>query len=411
MPVRIPRKPFDNYKWRWAEVTPSEGLNNPLRFLGVLRAIRAHEGLPKSTLAIRGDLERVERDTNLLTGEDVHLARVGTRNLFRNSDRYWKALGVMDAESRMLQLTRFGRMVADGEITQNEFAITVIRTLTLPNRNIEPNYDEWVRAGFEIKPLRLILNILRALYARRGVEAAFLTPFELRKIIIPLAGESVPIAEHVEAIELFRLNRLNSDAFPDCAPGANDRRMVREFLLFLSYYGFCTLIAGETNEQDRFQASQTAIEEFGAITRLHEAQDFDEVVESVRIDPVITDAERKRILVEILARPQQARFRRRVLNRFDSTCILTGERSGIVLEACHVIPVRHNGTDTISNGLCLRADIHILFDSKHIRFHPDGHVQYSDLVADSASYGALPERIDFPNFLSQESIRWRYEYY
>ena len=69
--MRIPIKPFPNYKWRWAEYTPSEGLNNPVRFMGVLRAMYKHQGKPKSTNDIYEDLLKVEKETNQLTGEDV----------------------------------------------------------------------------------------------------------------------------------------------------------------------------------------------------------------------------------------------------------------------------------------------------------------------------------------------------
>ena len=118
--MTIPVKPFQNYKWRWAEVTPSEGLNHPVRLIGVLRAMYKHQGQPKSTNNIYADLEKVERETNELTGEKVTLARTGERNLFRNSDRYWKAVGLLDSTSRNIQLTPFGIKVAEGKVTLNE---------------------------------------------------------------------------------------------------------------------------------------------------------------------------------------------------------------------------------------------------------------------------------------------------
>ena len=35
--IRSPQKPFPNYKWRWSVLTPTESLNDPPIFLGVLR--------------------------------------------------------------------------------------------------------------------------------------------------------------------------------------------------------------------------------------------------------------------------------------------------------------------------------------------------------------------------------------
>ena len=34
MIIKPPTKPFDEYKWRWAEYTPTETLNQPACFLG-----------------------------------------------------------------------------------------------------------------------------------------------------------------------------------------------------------------------------------------------------------------------------------------------------------------------------------------------------------------------------------------
>jgi len=48
----IPTKPFPAYKWRWASFQPSEGLNDPSVFLGVLRVFRNFEGEPTSSSAL-----------------------------------------------------------------------------------------------------------------------------------------------------------------------------------------------------------------------------------------------------------------------------------------------------------------------------------------------------------------------
>lgn len=409
--MKIPNKPFPNYKWRWAEVTPSEGLNNPLRFLGVLRAMYRHQGELKSTNAIFPDLERIQRETNKMTGEKVTLARTGERNLFRNSDRYWKAVGLLHPESRTIDLTPFGKKVAEGKITQTEFAITVIKTLTLPNINIENDISEWRKAKLEIKPLDLILEIIKSLHKNFGETEAYLTPFELQKIIIPLAGDKAKMSDYLEAIEAFRKNKLNVSLFPDCAPGANDKRMVREFLLFLSHYGFCQMIKGENNATDKFFLQSAYVGEISEITTIKDSLTIEKVVEEIRKNPVIVDAERRKIISEIFARPEQSKFRKKVLKEFNNKCFLTGENLSLVLQACHIIPFKHKGSDTVENGLCLRADLHILFDGKQIRFKPDGIVQYSEAIIKSVSYSKLPSRVKFPAFVSKEAVQWRYDYY
>ncbi len=410
--MKIPKKPFANYKWRWAEVTPSEGLNNPVRLIGVLRAMYKHQGEAKSTDKIHADLEKVERETNQLTGEKVTLARTGERNLFRNSDRYWKAVGLLDSDSRSIKLTPLGIKVAEGKVTQNEFAITVIKTLTLPNLNIETDISDWENIKLEIKPLELILQVIKLLYDNFGEKEAYISPYELQKIVIPLAGDKAYLEDYIKTIIDFRKNKLDVSKFPDCAPRSNDERMVREFLLFLSHYGFCQIEKGKTNAIDKFFLHTEYVSEVAEIISLKTKKlNLDTVIQDIRENPVILNTERQKVITKIYARPQQAQFRKQVLNKFDNTCILTGEKMNIVLEACYIIPVEHKGSDTFANGLCMRSDIHALFDCKHIRFNPNGYVEYSEALQKSISYAKLPKKIKIPNFVSPEAISWRYDYY
>jgi hypothetical protein len=315
--MRIPIKPFPDYKWRWAELTPSEGLNNPVRLIGVLRTLYKHQGEPKSTEAIHEELEKIERETNSLTGERITLARTGERNLLRNSDRYWKALGLLDASSRTILLTPLGEKVAEGRITQDEFAVTVLQTLILPNRSIESNVSDWENAKLEIKPLQLILQILQTLQQSLGDAQAYITPEELQKVVIPIAGDKGTMEDYCSALQKYRLGMLDISAFPDCAPGANDKRMIREFLLFLSHYGFCHVQQGSTNANTKYFLQTTYnINEFAALEgSLQVVPGYVADLQVIEKTPVILEAQRRKKSREILERPQQAKFRRDVLKK------------------------------------------------------------------------------------------------
>ena len=83
----------------------------------------------------------------------------------------------------------------------------------------------------------------------------------------------------------------------------------------------------------------------------------------------------------------------------------------MVLEACHIIPVESRGNDVYENGFCFRSDIHILYDTKNIRIRPDGYIEYSEAVQQSVSYKNLPTKIKIPDFVSEEALSWRYQYY
>ena len=121
-------------------------------------------------------------------------------------------------------------------------------------------------------------------------------------------------------------------------------------------------------------------------------------------------AEREFIRRTVKNRPNQIGFRRDVLAAYEGTCVVTGERITEVLEAAHVIPVEYRGIDAVRNGLCLRSDIHKLFDSGHLRIQTSGELKKSAVVQRSPNYGSLPLTIRLPQFLSTEAIAWRWNY-
>ena len=151
---------------------------------------------------------------------------------------------------------------------------------------------------------------------------------------------------------------------------------------------------------------ETAIEltnvNLGAITTTQAAQ-------NITIRELTGGAERRRVYTEILARPQQARFRRAVLNAYGNRCIITGTDLPDVLEAAHIKPVADKGLDRVANGLCLRSDIHVLFDSGHLRIDNVGILHLTPAAA--ATYTNLPRNISLPSFIDIGNIDWRWNYY
>lgn len=401
-----PIKPFQNYKWRWATLTCTEGLNEPAVYLGVLRAMRTHEGKRPSDPALMHTLQRVQSETNT----SVILAKSDTqRNILRNSGQYWKALDLMADNRTGIELTPFGQSVADGQVTPVEFATTTVNRLTLPNDRIDTKAAEW--GDLKIKPLQLILQILAEVNQVKGAEQAYLTPRELINIIIPLAGETAPVAKHVNALILHRDGELDLTDWPDCALGANDARMAREFLLFLSHYGF-TKCADSTKRMDeKHYLASLEVEEVLALAEIDTSTES-----TLGASRIISDSrlpasvERKRVLINTLYRPNQAKFRDDVLAAYAGTCFLTGVQVPAVLEAAHIIPVSSDGPDSVSNSICLRTDIHRLFDSSHLRLSPSGDLRLSDSASQEHNYGYLPNAVEFPDFVDIANVAWRWEY-
>ena len=94
--------------------------------------------------------------------------------------------------------------------------------------------------------------------------------------------------------------------------------------------------------------------------------------------------ERQRKMAEILARPEQARFRKQIASRDGWRCAITGCLEPQALEAAHLHPVSWGGSDDAANGILLRADIHRLFDAGLLVIDPTtGAVSVAASVDDS----------------------------
>lgn len=59
-------------------------------------------------------------------------------------------------------------------------------------------------------------------------------------------------------------------------------------------------------------------------------------------------------------------FRSKILNKFHHTCIVCGAKDDVILQAAHIESVKDGGFDIESNGYCLCANHHLLFDNKKI---------------------------------------------
>ncbi|MDL2143855.1 HNH endonuclease [Flavobacterium tructae] len=407
MMINPPLKPFPNYKWRWAVLTPTESLNDPPVFLGVLRIFNKFQNYPPSSLEVMQGLGIVQKETNT----NVDLVRTQERNLLRNSGQYWRALGLLEEAHGKILVSPLGQMLASGEITQVEFATTVIKTLELPNVNIE-NSSEWEKVGLTVKPLELILEVLSELSKKYGQQEGYLTPYELVKITIPLAGEQAPVAKHTDAIIQNRNKLLDLSNWPDCAPNSNDRRMAREFLIFLSKYGFLNVVSTiKGNDNERYFLASISIEEVLELHNLHiNVVGWKQVVNEIRETQIPANIERKRVSREILERPYQNVFRKNILLAYQKKCLITGVNIDNVLEAAHIIDVKYNGSDRIENGLCLRSDIHQLFDSGNLKILPNGKLWLSETASLKDNYEFLPKQIEIPHFVNRDNLEWRFNY-
>ena len=109
-------------------------------------------------------------------------------------------------------------------------------------------------------------------------------------------------------------------------------------------------------------------------------------------DPSDIEDAREKTFGAILRRRGQQQFRRKLLRAYRNTCAISGCSTLWVLEAAHITPYRGKKTNTLGNGLILRADVHTLFDLGLISVHPSElEVRVSRLVPEQ-EYSSLDGR-------------------
>ena len=356
----------------------------------MLRVLSDNEGRPTSAYEVNQGLMQVQADLR----DGPTLSRGGERNLLRNSQQYWKAVGLLDTTTGGIALTPFGRKVAGRKITQDAFAERVIRTFVLPNPRVEnaATMNLWRANNLTIYPLVLLLRVLLQLH-HSGRRNAHLSVDEVAKVIVPLSGIGADIDTQASHVLRFRVRPQEFTHFPNCVERPNDRRMVGEFLLFLAFHGF---VRKRQNTFELRYENPIAVEEMLDLP--------------VAEETLASGSERRRTKVEVLARPGQPRFRRDVLAAANSRCLMTRESIPNVLEACHIIPVSQQGGDEPTNGFCMRSDIHDLFDSGHLHISENGDIAMSEAMEESPVYSQLPSHVEIPEYVGRANVRWRWAY-
>lgn len=105
----------------------------------------------------------------------------------------------------------------------------------------------------------------------------------------------------------------------------------------------------------------------------------------------ITDG-RKRIIAAVIRRLGQQAFRRKLVSAYAGQCAITRCKTLWVLEAAHISPYRGLKTNTVANGLLLRADVHTLFDLALISVEPKKLIIKASRLLKGSQYEALDGR-------------------
>ena len=120
--------------------------------------------------------------------------------------------------------------------------------------------------------------------------------------------------------------------------------------------------------------------EFWAILQAGISSDlFDEEADSLVAEP---PPERASVETFLNRKVRDPAFRRVVRQAYDLRCAVSGLRlinggGRPEVQAAHIMPVEHNGPDTVRNGIALAGTVHWLFDRGLISFGDDGQILQS----------------------------------
>jgi putative restriction endonuclease len=110
-------------------------------------------------------------------------------------------------------------------------------------------------------------------------------------------------------------------------------------------------------------------------------------------------------------RKGQQFFRALILRAYNNRCCITGEFCEDVLEASHIQQYISEASNAIQNGLCLRSDLHQLFDRGLITITPDHKIIVSNSI-NSQYYRSFHERsINTPTDNTQNPSREALQYH
>lgn len=121
-----------------------------------------------------------------------------------------------------------------------------------------------------------------------------------------------------------------------------------------------------------------------------------------------------KVLRSIVERRGQAEFRRSLIMIYKSICAITGCDLEDALEAAHIIPYAGYGTNLITNGILLRADIHTLFDLLLLSINPSNYKVVLSSKLKYSSYKHLDGiEIDLPydeqNYPNIEALQYHFD--
>lgn len=241
-----PQIPFSEFKWRWAVTTPSESINSEDILFGVLKILVKHNGKRHATQEFKDDLLKLQNETN----SSIDLAKIDrdiNKNIIENSGQYWKALGLLNSTNDgTISVTEIGLGIVHGSVSREDYIKYLYDNFNLPNQNIESEtvIQTYNNANIRVYPIKIIFQVLYAI--TKSIQSPsewYLTPDELKDIVVPLSVyPELEYDFYAEYVLSYRNDKSLFTTWPNVTPGDNDFRMLKEYLIFLSNFGYIDLV-------------------------------------------------------------------------------------------------------------------------------------------------------------------------
>lgn len=114
-----------------------------------------------------------------------------------------------------------------------------------------------------------------------------------------------------------------------------------------------------------------------------------DVVENRSATLNVIDTRRRQATIAVVREGQQE-FRNQVLSNYYGICCISGSQITEVIEAAHISPYSGIHSNRLDNGLCLRVDIHRLFDKFLLSIDPETRkVKISQKIKTDPEYAHL----------------------
>lgn len=110
-------------------------------------------------------------------------------------------------------------------------------------------------------------------------------------------------------------------------------------------------------------------------------------------DPKGQEDARARVLRDVVQRQGQRKFRQSLIAAYGGRCAITSCPVTALLEAAHITPYLGPDTNSITNGLLLRADLHTLWDLGLIAVEPGKRTVWVSPQVNDSTYQALSGRL------------------